>query len=318
MRTVSPALRLYAALLAAALISGGAQAAAMRVVSTAGNDANPCTVKKPCRTLQRGADATPAGGTLVVRDSGSFGNSLTIAKSITIAADGVAASLGGPGTVTINTNTVVTLRGLLLNGGNKGATGIHITNASAVHIERCTIERYAGAGIFHDQGNTDLFITDTVSRDNGGDGLFVNGSGTAVTVAIDNSRFENNGDDGIDIDTAESAVTRTLVARNGDKGIEQDSGSMDIAWSTAAHNADAGILVQDIGRMTLESSVSRGNGGDGLHVAFLSIAVISNNVMTRNARGITAFGDVNTRGNNTVTQNNAANQGNPLDPLAGI
>jgi hypothetical protein len=59
-----------------------------RYVSSSGNNANPCTLAKPCRSLQRGVQVTPAGGELRILDSGSYGNNATIKKTMTISGNG--------------------------------------------------------------------------------------------------------------------------------------------------------------------------------------------------------------------------------------
>ena len=115
---------------------------------------------------------------------------LAINKNITIAGDGVAI-VGSIAIGTSSTNAVVTLRGLNLNGAKIYPNGIRIDAAAAVHIENCTVERYTGDGIkLAATTATELFISDTVSRDNGGDGLHVSDTGARLTV--ENSRFENN------------------------------------------------------------------------------------------------------------------------------
>jgi hypothetical protein len=45
-----------------------------RYVGITGNNANPCTLVQPCRSLQRGINVTPAGGELQILDSGSYGS----------------------------------------------------------------------------------------------------------------------------------------------------------------------------------------------------------------------------------------------------
>ena len=66
------------------------------------------------------------------------------------------------------------MRGLQLNGVGIIANGIRIDSAAAVHIEDCTVERYTGDGIkLVATTATELFVSDTVSRDNTDTGLYV-------------------------------------------------------------------------------------------------------------------------------------------------
>jgi hypothetical protein len=181
-------------------------------ISATGDDANNCGRAAPCRTLQRGIDATGAGRELTILNSGEYGRA-TIAKSITILAEGVSANIrsfaAGADAITVDHPAAkIVLRGLLLTGGGAGRHGIDIV-AAPVHVENCRIERFDSNGI-HDFGITELFVGGTISRENGMDGLFATGYvGPAERLAVDNSQFENNGEDGVDLDSLEAAtITR--------------------------------------------------------------------------------------------------------------
>ncbi|HEX9904227.1 MAG TPA: hypothetical protein VGA77_04610, partial [Propylenella sp.] len=142
-----------------------AEAAPVTFVASNGKDSNPCSRPAPCRTLQRAHNVTTAGGELQILDSGSYRAILRISKSITVSGVGSNATAGR---ITIeNGNAVVTLRRLLLNGAGLGGHGVQISAAKAVHIEDCEIERFPGAGIRLND-DAELFVSDTVSRDNGG------------------------------------------------------------------------------------------------------------------------------------------------------
>ena len=288
------------------LLSAEAQAAAARFVASNGNDASACTRAAPCRTLPRGVRVTPIGAELQILDSGLYGDPLTIRKSITISARGVSATLGN--VVIDNAGAVVTLQGLLFNGKNSGAEGIFITAAAAVHIEDCEIERFTGNGILLDGADTELFVTNSVSRDNGIDGLRIFGDGTSARLTVDNSRFENNAIAGLYAQGIQSTITRSLASGNAFHGIVVIDGSMNVTWTTAADNGYDGYASALTGDMTLESSVARGNGGSGLRAAggpTPSRARISNSVFTNNATGIhvETGAEVLTRKNNTVSGN---------------
>ena len=169
--------------------SAAAEAAGLTFVAANGNDANPCTViTAPCKTLQRAYTVTPINGTINVLTS--LESTLTINKNIIVAGNGVEI-VGSIVIGTSSTNAVVTLRGLALNGAKIYNNGIRIDAAAVVHIEECTVERYNTDGIkLVASTATKLFVSDTVSRDNGGVGLFANDSNALVEV--DNSRFQRN------------------------------------------------------------------------------------------------------------------------------
>ena len=106
---------------------------------------------------------------------------------MTISADGETVMLDGPLSIDA-AGSVVTLEGLSLNGRNSVVKGITSPTPSAVHIKNCRVERFASNGIDFTSNNTELFVTDSVSRDNGGVGLTVRG--TSAQLTVDNSRFE--------------------------------------------------------------------------------------------------------------------------------
>ena len=302
------------ALAAPLLLSAAAEAAEARFVARNGNDANNCLRPTPCRTLQRGVDVTPSGGELIVVDSGTYGSSLTIAKSITISADGVTATLGNPGSITIDgAAQVVALRGLHLQGvGVAGTSGIVVSAAAAVHIEACVVERFGGHGVLV-TADTDLFVNDSIVRDNAGSGLRVDAAGAKLTV--DNSRVVGNGGHGIFSRATQSAINRTVASGNG-IGIQQSGGRMNVLWTIAAQNGGSGYAAAIGGRMTLEFSVARGNGSYGLRVFKSSAARILNSAFTNNVVGLQNDGSLETRGNNTVRGNGTEVNG-PLTAISG-
>lgn len=281
------------ALVVAALLAASA-AQAQTFVSVAGNNANPCTREAPCRGLKRGINATPAGGVLTILDSGEYGPTATITKSITIVADGVTASVravaSGSTAITINApNASVVLRGLLLTGGGTGRNGIEIVAAKSVHIARCAIERFTGAGIYRlGSDDTQLFITDTVSRLNGREGLgFVGGAGN---LTIDRSRFNDNSN-GIFIQgIVDAMITHAEASGNSFCGIHATTGRLAVSRTTANDNGVCGFQMGGHSEiesgLTLESSEARGNGESGLHVYNNGVARVSNSVFTNNQVGI--------------------------------
>lgn len=255
-----------------------AQAQLVRYVASNGDNANNCQRATPCRTLQKGINKTPAGGELQILDSGTYGNTATIGKSITISADGVSATIGAL-TIDAPGETVV-LRGLMLNGSSFAAdtNGIHIVagpfgaNNVLVHILRCEIERFpgspgsGGAGITIDAAtNAYVVISNTIIRDNDGPGIINNSAGAHVLVKS------------------------STVANSGAAGIVQAGASPS--------------------QMSIESSVVAGNGsGVG---AVNGTLRISDSVITGNSVGLSQAGGstVLSRRNNTVSGNNQETNG---------
>ena len=285
-------------------------------VASTGNDANNCSRATPCRNFQRGHDAVAAGGEVIALDSAGYGT-VTINKSVTISGEGVRAAIttvGGTGVNITAAGATVVIRELTITGTNSanGNIGVRINNAAIVYIERCVITGFDGSGISLETNNR-LFVTDTVSRSNGDNGLLVNApSGGTAIVNVDSSRFEQNGNAGIAFDeqSIEASITNSLMSGNGSHGlvIRGTTGNMraNVAHSTAANNGDSGFLVGGSGALELniESSIARGNISNGMIVFGADTIRVSNSTVTNNAVGFNnAAGTFASRGNNTVDGN---------------
>jgi hypothetical protein len=283
----------------------------VRYVSASGLNSNDCTLAAPCRTMQRGINRTPAGGVLQVMNSGHYGP-MSIERPITI--QSVAGSASVAATVINAPGAVVVLSGLLVNGTNTAADtrGILINDAAAVHIVRCEVERFPGSqatGIEVNATNIQLFISDTIVRANGKHGLRLD-AGNAQ-VAIDNSRFEDNGFDGIrDVGTADMTISRVISSRNTNAGIANQNGIANITATTVANNGTNGFLAIGSGQMNIDHSVATKNFASGLLVSSGSTARISNSVFTNNGTGLNNSGStLLSRGDNTVQGNGTATSG---------
>lgn len=176
-----------------------AQAQATRTwVSGVGDDANPCSRTAPCKTFAGAISKTAAGGEIDALDPAGFG-ALTITKAITLDGGGGQVSsvlVSGTNGITVQagTNDVVTIRNISVQGLNTGLNGIRFVSGKAIHIEHCSIAQFTlnGIDIEPTTAGAQTFISDTISQDNAGDGLYAIGTGSFAQVTIDNSRFENN------------------------------------------------------------------------------------------------------------------------------
>jgi hypothetical protein len=297
----------------AAACSLAAQAADnTRYVSITGSNTNACTLAAPCRSLQHGIRVTPDGGEIRVLDSGFFGKNATITKSLMISGGGHTVLLGNP--ININAaGAVVTLRGLTLNGQGTIADGIRITEAAAVHIERCLVHGFAASGIAASASGVKVFVLDSISRDNGNIGFRI--AAAASRVTIDNSRFENNGSAGLLIQGGGGTISRSTASGNGNGIFIQDA-FVSVMATVAADNTSIGFLAGSSGTMTMESSVAHDNG-IGLAVGDTSLVRILNSTFTNNTTGIQNQGTVETRRNNTVRDNGTDVDGT-LTSIGGI
>ena len=292
-----------------------ASAQFLTFVSAAGNDANTCFVQAaPCKTLQRAINQTNAGGE--VRLLSSLVSNGFINKSITIE--------GGRytvvGTIAVNNaSAIVRFRRLNLNGINGFPIGFNLINAAAVHIENCSVERYADDGIaLAANVSTELSIADSVIRDNADEGLLTLGPTTAK-VSIDNSRFENNAGTGTLL-VAQTSVSRSIAFGNFIGFDVGGAASATIADSVAAANVDIGFGVFDAGgtSLTLSSCDAYQHNNQGLLVGGIGgpTARISNCVFTANGEGVGNNSTALTRANNLIA-GNTTNLVGALTPLAG-
>jgi hypothetical protein len=298
-----------------------------RYISINGNNANACTLAAPCLTLQRGIDATPAGGELRILDSGFYGSDATVSKSMTITGNGNTVFLDA--SIVINdADAAVTLRDLTLNGQGANFEGIDIIAAAAVHIEQCTIHGYSRYGISAVADEVQVFVRDSIMRDNRLGGITV-GSGASLLM-IDESYFANNGRDGTDdagiaIGSGHATISRSAASGNPTGIHVYGTASVSIVSTAVVQNDTNGAVATGTFpnsncTLTVESSLVHGAGVNGLLAVSGCIVRISNSTFTGNGRGIQNSGAVvETRQNNTVRGNGTdLSGGNPLTPFGGI
>jgi hypothetical protein len=287
-----------------------------RYISITGNNDNNCSLAAPCRTLQRGIKATPAGGDLRILDSGFYGGNATVNKSMTISGNGSTVFLDNPITIN-NPEAVVALRELVLDGQGTGTDGILISEAASVHIERCVIHGFAEHGINSLGTGLELFVLDSIARNNGFDGLNVAGFGIP-RLTVDNSRFENNGSSGISVKFGRGAISRSTASRNGSSGIFVEAALVSIVATVSAHNGNHGFFASLNSSVSIESSLAQANGTAGVFVGSAT-ARISNSTFTSNTAGLHNNGTLETRQNNTVRGNTFNVTGNnALTSIGGI
>src|SRR6266446_8306735 len=152
-----------------------AQNARTWVSGTGDNNSATCSRTAPCKSFATALAHTTAGGEINCLDPGSFGE-VGINKSITISCEAGTAGIVAPGgtagiVIDAAATDVVTLRGLDIDGQGTGGSGIVITSARSVHVEKCTIRNFrfnsAAAGMATNAPNTILlFVADTVISDN--------------------------------------------------------------------------------------------------------------------------------------------------------
>lgn len=122
-------------------------------VASTGNDANDGGRASPKRSFQAAHNAVAAGGNIVVLDTAGYG-ALAITKSLAVTVppgvNGFITTTGSATGVTVDAGTdgVVSLQGLVVEGGGNtgGGAGIRIVTAKFVAIDDCLI-RNISSGI---------------------------------------------------------------------------------------------------------------------------------------------------------------------------
>jgi hypothetical protein len=277
-----------------------AQAAARVFVSVTGTDAGDCSnASAPCRTLNFAIGAVDAGGEVIVMTTGSYAGA-TITKSVKLNAPaGIVAFSASPVVINAGANDVVVVRGLTLKSVTPGAAdGIAFNSGAALFVENCVLDSWNnGIAVSQSPANdVAVHVSDTVVRNGVSDGVFLsNGNATGtIRAAIERSRFENNGNDGVDAFIGTQVTIRDSVATNNFRGFGAGTGV----------DNPSGV------NMNIESCVVAGN----VVGIFTSpnlipvIARVSNSTITNNTLfGIEAQGgsSIVSRGNNTVEGNAA-------------
>ncbi|MBX3674708.1 MAG: right-handed parallel beta-helix repeat-containing protein [Burkholderiales bacterium] len=226
-----------AALAAALLPCSAAHAQLFRAyLSSAGSDANPCTLPAPCRLLPAALAAVASGGEVWLVDSANYNTAtVDVAKSVTIlAVPGVVGSVvssGGPAISVATPGVRVVLRNLAivpLQGA--GATGgISMTAGDSLTVEDSLVSGLPGDGISVDTAAA-VRIVDTTVRGNAGSGIRL-AAGARATIT--RATVSGQGLYGIVVQGTAGAATAAAIA---DSTLEANYAAV-FAWSADATGA---------------------------------------------------------------------------------
>ena len=207
MHTAIP-LTVLATALACSLATAPAHARARVFVASYGNDSNPCTFGSPCKTFQQALTTVDAGGEVTAIDSAGFGP-MTITRAVTITSpDGVEAGIVPPTNgiaITINAGVsdAIVLRGLTIDGGGIGATGIQFNTGQSLTIDNCAIKSFVGqypAGTalnFVPTASTtigvaQLSISNSILSNNAAYGAVIESGPEWTHAVVSHAQFKNN------------------------------------------------------------------------------------------------------------------------------
>jgi hypothetical protein len=225
MRTTSPLLILFAALISILALSSPAHAQATRTwVSGVGDDANPCSRTAPCKTFAGAISKTAASGEINCIDSAGYG-ALTITKAISIVCESLEAGVLVAGTNGINVSAgsadIVVLRGLDFMGVGTGLNGIQFNTGAALHVENCVIRGFLGSpgnGInFAPTVASKLFVSNTIITDNNkgsaAAGILIKPVGSGLASGVIDGVQMLNGGNGLIVDgTAATGTAQISIA----------------------------------------------------------------------------------------------------------
>jgi hypothetical protein len=271
-------------------------------VSARGSDANDCSYAAPCRTFAGAHNKTNPGGEISVLDPGGYGK-VTITKSISIVNDGVGEAgmlfvWSGVG-ITVNAGAIdiVSLRGLIIDGGGVGTNGIKFNTGKSLTVTNTIVRRFTQHGIyFLPNTASSLTVSNAMVTDNGSIGIFVSPTGSgAITAVFTRVEVNANAFSGIYL----SGLTNTGSV----KGTVSDSSASGNAFTAYVAQTDAAHAPTS---MMLYRSVAANNGGGVYADGVGAIVRMSQSVLTANNVGWGgATGIVNSYGDNYIDGNNS-------------
>lgn len=206
----------FALVLLAALTVLPAQAQLFRAyLSSAGNDANACTLAAPCRLLPAAMNAVANGGEVWILDSANYNTTeVTLAKSVSLrAVPGVIGSFvtaNGTAALRMNAAVTVSLTGITVGpiaGQPAGTSAIIASGGATLTLEACTVAGATNSGVSVGGSGTVARIVDTTLRGNA-IGISVS-NGAKVVVA--KSRLLGNTTGMSIVSTQASIVTTATV-----------------------------------------------------------------------------------------------------------
>ena len=241
MQSLTRTLFAFGAFFAAISIFFAAPASAQSTrtwVSGTGDDINPCSRTAPCQTFAGAIAKTNAGGEINCLDAGGYGT-VSITKSITIDCTGTLGAIlvpsGALGVFINGAGINVVLRGLAINGGPPGSSGVNgvvfVQGASLTIIDSFIMNFTSTASVdpangiqFFPSTPAELKVVNTVITNNRV-GILVRPTSTtsgSANVALDRVTVATNIAEGLRIATVNNSgpgvfavVTNSAFTGNG-------------------------------------------------------------------------------------------------------
>jgi Right handed beta helix region len=264
-------------------------------VSGVGDDLNSCSRTAPCKTFAGAYVKTAAGGQINVIDAGPYGT-LTIDHAITIdASESFAGVLGYndvPGfIINAGASDVVVLRGLTIEGA--GGSGIKFIAGGKLYVEDCTISGFQEKGIdFVSNDKSELFVKDTIIRNNGGAGIQVQaGANGSIKATIDHSKLDGNKNGLSALDNVRVTIRDSVASHSGTNGV--------VLTASAAGAPEVSV----------ENCLLTNNVSYGIKVNGKALVRLSGSTVTANDTGlfVSGGGVIDSYGDNNIDGNLSAN-----------
>jgi Right handed beta helix region len=274
-----------------------------RYVSTAGHDINSgftnnCSVSVlPCLTIAHAIAQANAGDTISIA-SGSYAESITITKSLTLVGTG---------------STLPKITG---DGGND--VNVLIDGESAPAPIAVSLRDIIESGSLHSEGIqaqvATVELTDTQANDNNEAGVYVVGGATVTAtgstfngngfgfydsgaLTLTDSTVSGNSEDGVTVPGESAKITRSTISGNGGFGVSLDGGPVTISHSTISANDKGGVDVAGSDMITstvhITTSTLSGNTVAGVEADPHGAAIISKSTVSGThaaARSIQPYG----------------------------
>ena len=253
------------ALLAFGFSAASAQAGPNRPwVSGHGTDSGGCPVTAPCRTFAFALTQTAAGGEVEVLDPAGYGN-VTITKAISIVNDGVGVaaigvSSGNGVTINVGAGDSVHLRGLTIEGKNRGGNGIEFNTGGNLEIENCVVRNFGNGIVIAPTTSSSFFVSNTIAANNANSGIEILPTHLAVVTGVLGKVTVNNNFFGILVES-----TGIFVGRASTPG---GTLNVTIVDSAASNNANTGVITSSgpgaAATVVMLRNVVASNNGVGL------------------------------------------------------
>jgi Right handed beta helix region len=245
-------------------------------VSPTGSDSSPsCSLAAPCRTFAAAYALTNAGGEIAVLGTAGYGT-LTISKAISIVNGGgfeagIAVPLNATG-ITINAgpNDAISLRGLSIEGGGIGQTGISFVSGKSLNVDNCVVRHLTSNGIqFTPTTASNLVVSNSVASDNDASGVVVTSVLTGAVNATVTDSVANGNTNGVAFAASRNqgaptvlTVIRSTAASNGWGFLAQNGATIRVAQSTVTGNvngweADTTGVVQSYGNNYINGNTNQ-------------------------------------------------------------